>query len=185
MIRTEMSVNARMSSAGKASGTIRVGMSANARMPRSAALTHAARYDGNTTMASMIRRRSMTWPSCARCWRSHRAAGQGRDGADRYAERLHVGSLGCRIRRGTVSADTKPPLLGTARDERFATAIKQAIACADGSTTLKDTKPALRAALTAARETGDADPVAQAAARAISTACGVIQTPTNALGFAF
>ena len=56
---------------------------------------------------------------------------------------------------------------------------------ADGSTTLKDTKPALRAALTAARETGDADPVAQAAARAISTACGVIQTPTNALGFAF
>ena len=61
---------------------------------------------------------------------------------------------------------------GQPADERFATAIKQAIACADGSTTLKDTKPALRAALTAARETGDADPVAQAAARAISTACG-------------
>ena len=56
-------------------------------------------------------------------------------------------------------------------DDRFATAIKQAIACADGNATLKDTKPALRAA--------------QAAARAISTACGVIQTPTNALGFAF
>ncbi len=56
-------------------------------------------------------------------------------------------------------------------DERFATAIKQAIACADGNATLKDTKPALRAAHTAAR--------------AISTACGVIQTPTNALGFAF
>lgn len=70
-------------------------------------------------------------------------------------------------------------------DDRFATAIKQAIACADGNATLKDAKPALRAALAAARETGDADPVAQAAARAISTACGVIQTPTNALGFAF
>ena len=56
-------------------------------------------------------------------------------------------------------------------DDRFAAAIKQAIACADGNATLKDTKPALRAAL--------------AAARAISTACGVIQTPTNALGFAF
>lgn len=74
---------------------------------------------------------------------------------------------------------------GQSVDERFTTAVKQAIACADGSTTLKDTKPALRAALAAARETGDADPVVQAAARAISTACGVIQTPTNALGFAF
>ena len=59
-------------------------------------------------------------------------------------------------------------------DDRFATAIKQAIACADGNATLKDAKPALRAALAAARETGDADPVAQAAARAISTACGVM-----------
>ena len=51
---------------------------------------------------------------------------------------------------------------GQPMDERFATAIKQAIAYADGSTTLKDAKPALRAALAAARETGDADPVAQA-----------------------
>lgn len=42
-------------------------------------------------------------------------------------------------------------------DDRFATAIKQAIACADGNATLKDAKPALRAALAAARETGDAD----------------------------
>ena len=46
-------------------------------------------------------------------------------------------------------------------DDRFATAIKQAIACADGNATLKDAKPALRAALAAARETGDADPVAR------------------------
>ena len=66
-------------------------------------------------------------------------------------------------------------------DDRFAHGHQQAIACADGNATLKDAKPALRAALAAARETGDADPVAQAAARAISTACGVIQTPTNTL----
>lgn len=54
----------------------------------------------------------------------------------------------------------------------------------DGSRTLTETKPALKEAQQIARETAD-QPVAQAAARAISTACSAIQTPTNALGFLF
>ena len=46
----------------------------------------------------------------------------------------------------------------------------------------------LQAALRAAREIPkglERDPAAQAAARAVITACGVAQTPTNALGFTF
>lgn len=48
---------------------------------------------------------------------------------------------------------------------------------------VKEIKPQLKEAVQIARETGD--PAAEAAARAISTACGVMQTPTNALGFLF
>lgn len=52
-----------------------------------------------------------------------------------------------------------------------------------GNLTLKELNPIVKDAMQAAR---DADnPTAQAAARAISTACGTIKTPTNALGFAF
>lgn len=52
-----------------------------------------------------------------------------------------------------------------------------------GQLPLKELKPLLREASTAARETDGA--VEQAAARAVSTACAVIQTPTNALGYLF
>lgn len=49
---------------------------------------------------------------------------------------------------------------------------------------LNEVKPLIREAGQIAREIID-NPVGQAAARAISTACAVIQTPTNALGFLF
>lgn len=49
---------------------------------------------------------------------------------------------------------------------------------------LAEVKPLLREAAQIAREAG-ADPIAQAAARAVSTACATVQTPTNALGFLF
>ena len=47
----------------------------------------------------------------------------------------------------------------------------------------KTGKPWIKEAGQIARET--ADPVAQAAARAIAAACGTLTTPTNALGFLF
>lgn len=53
-----------------------------------------------------------------------------------------------------------------------------------GTRELAEVKPLLREAAQIAREAGE-DPVAQAAARAISTACATVQTPTNALGFLF
>ena len=52
-----------------------------------------------------------------------------------------------------------------------------------GELSLKETKPVLAAARKAAQE--ETDPVRQAAARAISTACSTLTTPTNALGFVF
>lgn len=48
---------------------------------------------------------------------------------------------------------------------------------------LSRSKPLLREASTLARE--DHGPAAQAAARAVATACAVMQTPTGALGFLF
>lgn len=48
---------------------------------------------------------------------------------------------------------------------------------------LQALKAAVRDARTAAQE--QKDPVCQAAARAVATACAVAVTPTNALGFAF
>ena len=53
-----------------------------------------------------------------------------------------------------------------------------------GTRKLAEVKPMLREAVQIAREAGE-DPVAQAAARAISTACATVQTPTNALGYLF
>lgn len=52
-----------------------------------------------------------------------------------------------------------------------------------GQLSLKELKPLLREASAAARDTEGA--VEQAAARATATACAVIQTPTNALGYLF
>ncbi|WP_050697349.1 putative immunity protein [Anaeromassilibacillus senegalensis] len=52
----------------------------------------------------------------------------------------------------------------------------------------KQTFPAVKALLKQARQIAqeaEASPAAQAAARAVSTACAVVQTPTNALGFVF
>ena len=53
-----------------------------------------------------------------------------------------------------------------------------------GSRKLAELKPQLKEAAQAARGLYD-NPVAQAAARAVSTACAVVKTPTNALGFLF
>ncbi len=49
---------------------------------------------------------------------------------------------------------------------------------------LRDIKPALKGAAETARNITD-NPTAQAAARAVSTACAAVQTPTNSLGFLF
>lgn len=60
-------------------------------------------------------------------------------------------------------------------------------ACEDlfeGKVKQAEIKPILKNAVQLARDLND-NPIAQAAARAISTACGVFQTPTNALGFLF
>lgn len=53
-----------------------------------------------------------------------------------------------------------------------------------GNIQLKEIKPIIKEATQIARDTTD-NPIAQAAARAISTACATIQTPTSALGFLF
>lgn len=68
------------------------------------------------------------------------------------------------------------------------TGLREAIAAAQdflaGRRTLKEVKPFLKNANQIARDCGDA-PAAQAAARAVATACAVIQTPTSALGYTF
>lgn len=53
-----------------------------------------------------------------------------------------------------------------------------------GERKLAQVKPALKEAVQTARSLEDS-PAAQAAARAVSTACGTVNTPTNALGFLF
>lgn len=53
-----------------------------------------------------------------------------------------------------------------------------------GNMKLKEIKEALRKVKTIPKEVEE-NPVAQASARAILTACATIQTPTNALGFTF
>lgn len=55
--------------------------------------------------------------------------------------------------------------------------------CLAGTETRKTLQAALREGRKLAQQ--EADPTAQAAARAIVTACGVLTTPTNALGFCF
>lgn len=68
-------------------------------------------------------------------------------------------------------------------DGRLPAAVEAVRANLRGELTLKEAKVLLAEARKAAQE--ETDPVRQAAARAVSTACGVLTTPTNALGFAF
>lgn len=53
-----------------------------------------------------------------------------------------------------------------------------------GAKSLKEVKPQIKEVSRLAKE-AEENPAAQAAARAMATACGVVQTPTNALGFTF
>ncbi len=69
-------------------------------------------------------------------------------------------------------------------DSRLHSAVLACEAYLNGSKQLKEIKPILKEAAQIARDTTD-HPVAQAAARAVSTACAAVQTPTNALGFLF
>lgn len=69
-------------------------------------------------------------------------------------------------------------------DKRLRKIITIVRECVDGNVKLKDIKPSLKEATQIARDAED-NPLAQAAARAIATACATIQTPTNALGFTF
>lgn len=56
--------------------------------------------------------------------------------------------------------------------------------CAKGELKLKDIKPLIKEAREIGKNATD-NPAAQAAARAIGTACATIQTPTSALGYTF
>lgn len=75
------------------------------------------------------------------------------------------------------------PLLECREAEPPSVAVEAVRACLEGRMPLKEVKPVLAAARKSAQE--ERDPVRQAAARAVATACGVLTTPTNALGFAF
>lgn len=68
-------------------------------------------------------------------------------------------------------------------DPRLTQAVQCAMGYVSGECALKDVKLAVKEARAAAQS--ETDPVKQAAARAISTACAVATTSTNALGFAF
>lgn len=70
---------------------------------------------------------------------------------------------------------------GDARPKQAIDAVNQYL---NGALTLKEYKVFLAAARKAAQEAKD-DPILQAAARAIATACSTLQTPTGALGFVF
>ena len=77
----------------------------------------------------------------------------------------------------TLYKDTYPT------DTRLSDAVTAVEGYLGGEIKLKDIKPYLREAATAAKEAEGV--VEQAAARAIATACAVVQTPTNALGYTF
>lgn len=73
---------------------------------------------------------------------------------------------------------------GLPEDTSLPDAVTACRAYLAGERSLKAVKPYLKAAVDTARGLEDR-PVIQAAARAVATACGTIQTPTNALGFLF
>ncbi|MBR6812513.1 MAG: hypothetical protein IKM51_03980 [Oscillospiraceae bacterium] len=71
-------------------------------------------------------------------------------------------------------------------DERLTAVIGAIRDWLDDKISAAGTRPFCSEALQAARDSeSSGDPVVTAATRAISTACAVIHTPTNALGFAF
>ncbi len=97
---------------------------------------------------------------------------QSRDTLSRWAlEYVHAHYLPILIRKNRMD-----PRLAQAGE------IAEKLLCKKLS--LKEAKPFLQGASAAAREM-EGDAAAQAAAKAISTAYGVTQTPTNALGFTF
>ncbi|WP_040197304.1 putative immunity protein [Candidatus Soleaferrea massiliensis] len=69
-------------------------------------------------------------------------------------------------------------------DKRLRQAVSACEEYLAGRRKRSDMKPVLREANRIARDAAD-NPTAQAAARAVSTACAAVQTPTNALGFLF
>ena len=82
------------------------------------------------------------------------------------------------------AAERYLPLFGQeGPDARITDALAAVRSALRGDTPLKEVRPLLAAARKAAQE--ETDPIRQAAARAVSTACGTLTTPTNALGFAF
>ena len=68
-------------------------------------------------------------------------------------------------------------------DARLCAALDAAESWLKSELSLKAAQPPLREARQAAG--AETDPVRQAAARAIATACAAVQTPTSALGFVF
>lgn len=73
---------------------------------------------------------------------------------------------------------------GAVSTDQIDAALEAVESVLNGNQKFKEIKPALKAAADAARALNE-NPIGQAAARAITTACGVYQTPTNALGFTF
>lgn len=71
-----------------------------------------------------------------------------------------------------------------AEDFRLRNLISACRECLKGDRPLKEVKPLLKEGRETAKE-AEGNPTAQAAARAIATACAVPQTVTNALGFTF
>lgn len=69
-------------------------------------------------------------------------------------------------------------------DNRLAVAVSACEEYLAGNKKLSEIKPILKEAGISARDAVES-PAGQAAARAVSTACGTVQTPTNALGFIF
>lgn len=69
-------------------------------------------------------------------------------------------------------------------DLRLRDAISSSKEYLDGAKKLWEVKPILKDLRDIAKDIKD-NPIGEAAARAVSTACATIQTPTNALGFTF
>lgn len=70
------------------------------------------------------------------------------------------------------------------KDKRALQAIRICRECARNSGSVKEIKPLLKELIQLARDE-HAEPAVVCAVRAIATACNVLQTPTNALGFLF
>ena len=94
-------------------------------------------------------------------------------------ERLAKWAVGCVQARYLPVFEKAAP-----EDQRPAAAIEAVKLCILGEVKAADLKKPLADAVQAAKD-AEEFPAAQAAARAISTACAVIRTPTNALGFVF